>query len=57
MQAYMMSQRLSLLVKNLLLNHGVEIHTQSRVKDVKADNNKIQAVITDSNEILREMFL
>lgn len=38
-------------VKNLLLNHGVEIHMQSRVKDVKADNNKIQAVITDSNEI------
>ena len=37
-------------IKSLLLKAGVEIHTQSRVKDVEAQANRIIAVITDEDE-------
>lgn len=34
-------------VKKVLLDLGVEVHTESRVKDVVAEGNKLLAVITD----------
>jgi hypothetical protein len=37
-------------IKSLLLKAGVEVHTQSRVKDVEAQANRLVAVITDEEE-------
>lgn len=37
-------------VKKVLLEAGIEIHTESRVKDVEAEGKKIKAVITDNDE-------
>ncbi|HHW02710.1 MAG TPA: FAD-dependent oxidoreductase [Thermoanaerobacterales bacterium] len=37
-------------VKKVLLDAGIEIHTESRVKDVEAEGKKIKAVITDNDE-------
>lgn len=34
-------------VKKTLLEAGIEIHTETRIKDVEADGNKIVAVISD----------